>query len=95
MQKNFSKMVTNPHAFKCVHVTYQIIILDGDYMVRSSSSSSNFALTVRWNKSSFHFIIIKQGSKWILDDDQIKFESSNLLFKLKQMKIIVLNNCCF
>ena len=52
-----------------------IIILDGDYMVRSSSSSSNFALTVRWNNSSFHFIIIKQGSNWILDDDKIKFES--------------------
>lgn len=51
------------------------IILDGDYMVRSSSSSSNFALTVRWNNSSFHFIIIKQGSKWILDDDKIKFET--------------------
>lgn len=52
-----------------------IINLDGDYMVRSSSSSSNFALTVRWNNSSFHFIIIKQGSNWILDDDKIKFES--------------------
>ena len=44
-------------------------------MVRSSSCSSNFALTVRWNNSSFHFIIIKQGSNWILDDDKIKFES--------------------
>ena len=54
---------------------YISLTLDGDYLVRSSSSSSNFALTVRWNSSSFHFIIIKQGSNWILDDDKIKFES--------------------
>ena len=90
MRKNFSKMVTSlyirtrPPTLSVTGPVRDrpvlfhralIIILDGDYMVRSSSSSSNFALTVRWNNSSFHFIIIKQGSNWILDDDKIKFES--------------------
>ena len=69
--KNCSKMVNN---WSKIAFSVNKWHLDGDYLVRSSTTL-NYALTVRWNSSSFHFLIIKQGSKWILDDDKLKFES--------------------